>query len=185
MTDHDPSHDPDFDPSQSGSSERFWVLLLDGEPFGMIQGGPTRSGRAAYAATAGMAGVGWRASGPSPEASVDALHQILIERDQQHRTGAGPDRSRFQVGQAIWDAPAERALPSVRIKHARSVLGMTQARFADELGVTRETVARWETDARKPDAPVWLALRELARRHNLWPTKVVTVTYRGEIEEIT
>lgn len=37
------------------------------------------------------------------------------------------------------------------IKKYRKDAGLTQQRFADLIGVARETVGRWEADIRKPD----------------------------------
>ncbi len=54
-------------------------------------------------------------------------------------------------------------IPSVtpgELKRIRSALGLTQGAFAVQLGVYRETVARWETGARRIAEPV----ARLARR---------------------
>jgi putative transcriptional regulator len=47
------------------------------------------------------------------------------------------------------------------IKELRRSLGYTQARLAEELGVTPNTVARYERDEFKPSAPVQKLLRML------------------------
>ena len=46
------------------------------------------------------------------------------------------------------------------IKKLRKRLGMTQQELADKIGVDRVTVARWETEQKKPSN---LAKRQLAR----------------------
>lgn len=49
------------------------------------------------------------------------------------------------------------------LKRIRSALGLTQAAFAAELGVYRETVARWETGSRRIAEPVARLARRLVR----------------------
>jgi len=46
------------------------------------------------------------------------------------------------------------------IKELREKLGMTQQELADKVGVDRVTVARWETEQKRPSQ---LARRQLAR----------------------
>lgn len=46
---------------------------------------------------------------------------------------------------------ATRALPAPQVARAiRRSAGVSQARLATELGVTRATIARWESAARSP-----------------------------------
>jgi putative transcriptional regulator len=47
------------------------------------------------------------------------------------------------------------------IKELRRLLGYTQARLAEELGVTPNTVARYERDEFKPSPPVRKLLKML------------------------
>ncbi len=49
------------------------------------------------------------------------------------------------------------------LKRIRSALGLTQAAFAAELGVYRETVARWEIGTRRIAEPVARLARRLLR----------------------
>ena len=55
-------------------------------------------------------------------------------------------------------------MDSEQLKQARKALGVTQARLAEQLGVTVGTVARWEMPANLGRWPVphW-AIRELRR----------------------
>lgn len=46
------------------------------------------------------------------------------------------------------------------IKKLRKKLGITQQELADQIGVDRVTVARWETEQKRPSQ---LARRQLAR----------------------
>jgi len=48
------------------------------------------------------------------------------------------------------------------IKELRKTLGYTQARLAEEVGVTPNTVARYERDEFKPSPPVLKLLKLLA-----------------------
>lgn len=52
----------------------------------------------------------------------------------------------------------------------RQQLGMSREEFAQELGVVRTTVERWEKAQKKPRSYLENALRELAYRHKIaWP----------------
>ena len=48
-----------------------------------------------------------------------------------------------------------------QIKEVRKSLGYTQARLAEELGLTPNTIARYERDELKPSPPVLKLLRLL------------------------
>ncbi len=48
------------------------------------------------------------------------------------------------------------------IKELRKTLGYTQARLAEEIGVTPNTVARYERDEFRPSPPVLKLLKLLA-----------------------
>lgn len=60
-----------------------------------------------------------------------------------------------------------RRMPSPAVRRAiREAAGVTQQRIADEIGVHRMTVARWESGARQPkgaDASAYAALLEQLR----------------------
>lgn len=45
-------------------------------------------------------------------------------------------------------------MTGAQIKELRKLLGYTQAKLAEELGVTSNTVARYERDEFKPSSPV-------------------------------
>lgn len=68
----------------------------------------------------------------------------------------------------VGEVQAARCLPPPRLaREIRAAAGVSQARLADELGVQRVTVARWETGARRPRGANLLAyvslLEELRR----------------------
>jgi len=48
-----------------------------------------------------------------------------------------------------------------QIKELRKLLGYTQAKLAEEIGVTSNTVARYERDEFKPSSPVQKILKML------------------------
>jgi putative transcriptional regulator len=52
-------------------------------------------------------------------------------------------------------------MTGAEIKGLRKRLGYTQARLAEELGVTANTVARYERDELKPSPPVMKLLKLL------------------------
>lgn len=52
-------------------------------------------------------------------------------------------------------------MTGAEIKELRKILGYTQARLAEEIGVTPNTVARYERDEFKPSPPVMKLLRLL------------------------
>ena len=54
---------------------------------------------------------------------------------------------------------------SVRVLRQR--LGMSQEKFAAEIGVSFSTVNRWENAHHAPSRLSWRAVWELARRHGL------------------
>ena len=54
-----------------------------------------------------------------------------------------------------------------RVRAVRQRLGMSQERFAAEIGVSFSTVSRWENAHRKPSPLSWRAVQELARRLGL------------------
>jgi len=52
-------------------------------------------------------------------------------------------------------------MTSTQIKELRKSLGYTQARLAEEVGLTPNTIARYERDELKPSPPVLKLLRLL------------------------
>jgi transcriptional regulator with XRE-family HTH domain len=50
------------------------------------------------------------------------------------------------------------------LKRLRLRLDLTQTELADQLGVARNTVTRWETGARKIAPPIAIAIRAVAQR---------------------
>jgi putative transcriptional regulator len=52
-------------------------------------------------------------------------------------------------------------MTGTEIKELRKILGYTQARLAEEVGVTPNTVARYERDEFKPSPPVMKLLKLL------------------------
>jgi DNA-binding transcriptional regulator YiaG len=54
-------------------------------------------------------------------------------------------------------------IKGVEIKKLRARMGLTQVQLAADLGVTENTVARWERDEMKMSEPAVRLLRSLAR----------------------
>ena len=54
-----------------------------------------------------------------------------------------------------------------RVRAVRQRLGMSQEKFAAEIGVSFSTVSRWENAHNEPSALSWRAIQGLARRHGL------------------
>jgi putative transcriptional regulator len=52
-------------------------------------------------------------------------------------------------------------MTGTEIKELRKILGYTQARLAEEVGVTPNTIARYERDEFKPSPPVLKLLKIL------------------------
>ena len=52
-------------------------------------------------------------------------------------------------------------MTGIQIKELRKSLGYTQARLAEEVGLTPNTIARYERDELKPSPPVLKLLRLL------------------------
>ncbi|EWT05051.1 hypothetical protein N864_07620 [Intrasporangium chromatireducens Q5-1] len=62
----------------------------------------------------------------------------------------------------ITEVKARRRLPSPSLaRELRRSAGLSQARIAKELGVTRVTVARWESGTRSPRGSLMVAYVEL------------------------
>jgi transcriptional regulator with XRE-family HTH domain len=55
-------------------------------------------------------------------------------------------------------------LTPAELKRLRLRLDLTQTELADQLGVARNTVTRWETGARKIAPPIAIAIRAVAQR---------------------
>src|SRR5207244_13041290 len=53
------------------------------------------------------------------------------------------------------------------VRALRQRLGLSQEKFAAEIGVSFSTVSRWENAHRKPSPLSWRAVQELARRLGL------------------
>lgn len=62
--------------------------------------------------------------------------------------------------------PMARSISARELKERRAKLGLTQAQLAQQMGVTWNTVARWETDQRRipPMAAILLAYIERSTR---------------------
>lgn len=56
----------------------------------------------------------------------------------------------------------QEAVTPERIRKLREALGLTQKEMAEELGITRVTIARWETGTAKPKGLYLKALQGLA-----------------------
>jgi putative transcriptional regulator len=52
-------------------------------------------------------------------------------------------------------------MTGIQIKSLRKALGYTQAKLAEEVGVTANTIARYERDELKPSPPVLKLLKLL------------------------
>jgi DNA-binding transcriptional regulator YiaG len=52
------------------------------------------------------------------------------------------------------------------VKKLRTQIGMSQAQFADALGVSQSLVTHWETGRRQPSPGLALQIVNLARKHN-------------------
>jgi putative transcriptional regulator len=59
-----------------------------------------------------------------------------------------------------------RKLSPIEVKNLRINLGMTQALFADVLGVTKKAVEAWEAGAKNPSGPV-LRMFEILEKESL------------------
>ncbi len=74
-----------------------------------------------------------------------------------------------------------------KIKEYRKNLGMTQNQLAENLGISRNTVARWETNSVRPDS--WqmleLALKQLTSEKNRkYSRQFVEETYREIMQNV-
>jgi putative transcriptional regulator len=58
-------------------------------------------------------------------------------------------------------------MTAAQIKELRKSLGYTQARLAEEVGLTPNTIARYERDELKPSPPVLKLLRLLELSNDL------------------
>jgi putative transcriptional regulator len=58
-------------------------------------------------------------------------------------------------------------MTGIQIKELRKSLGYTQARLAEEVGLTPNTIARYERDELKPSPPVLKLLRLLELSNDL------------------
>jgi len=58
----------------------------------------------------------------------------------------------------------EKSLNPLKIKTIRKKYGMTQAAFADLLGVVYKTYCSWELGVRRPSSPGY-ALLQIAEKH--------------------
>ncbi len=65
-------------------------------------------------------------------------------------------------GTIIWDNAAVKAL--------RKHMGLTQAKFSQELGVRRQTVSEWESGLYSPDRSTAKHLERVAQSSNFSPT---------------
>jgi putative transcriptional regulator len=52
-------------------------------------------------------------------------------------------------------------MTGAEIKNLRKALGYTQAKLAEEIGITANTIARYERDELKPSSPVLKLLKLL------------------------
>jgi len=103
-----------------------------------------------------------RRKGAWEKLNHDAIGDAVTEIDPDHIT----DRmnaylqSQWSVGyfHALAGAPLS---PSIDIKAIRKERGMTQSQFAEALGVSAVTVARWETGASKPSDANLVKIREV------------------------
>lgn len=66
------------------------------------------------------------------------------------------------MNQLVEEVRATRALPTPALARAiRQAAGVSQQRLADELGVGRVTVTRWESGERRPRGPLAVAYAQL------------------------
>ena len=65
---------------------------------------------------------------------------------------------RREAGAIIWNQQS--------IKQLRKVMGLTQAQFAEELGVRRQTVSEWETGVYEPERSTAKHLERIAQQQN-------------------
>ncbi|MWJ18488.1 XRE family transcriptional regulator [Clavibacter michiganensis subsp. michiganensis] len=64
----------------------------------------------------------------------------------------------------ISEVVASRRLPTPALARAiRETAGVSQARIAEELGVTRMAVSRWERGTRRPRGPLLIAYAAVLR----------------------
>lgn len=55
----------------------------------------------------------------------------------------------------------------MRVKEIRAKLGMTQTEFANELGVSRQSISNWERDNFKPTKVVQKLINKLCEEKNV------------------
>lgn len=100
------------------------------------------------------------ASALQAAAWIQAGYQVKsIDFDQKSVTFA-PFQAEYNVqrvdGMILWNQSAIRAL--------RKHLGLTQAKFAEEMGVRRQTVSEWETGVYEPNRSTAKHLGLLAKQ---------------------
>jgi len=79
-----------------------------------------------------------------------------------------PELTRADLGRALRRSQRQRIirgdLRSGDVAALRKFIGVTQAQFAEALGISVHTLRNWEQDRRKPEGPA-LALLRVAARH--------------------
>ena len=70
------------------------------------------------------------------------------------------------IGEKVWVRSRFDELLGRRLWLARGLARMTQAEAGDALGVTRETVAKWEMGVRRPGLPM---IRKLTKTYGITP----------------
>ena len=84
-------------------------------------------------------------------------HGSIPELDESAFAKAMPRRQRERLMRGKFETGAD-------IVTLRRFIGLTQAAFAEALGISVATLRNWEQDRRKPEGPA-LALLRIAARH--------------------
>ncbi len=100
----------------------------------------------------------------------DRLIAGLTEFRDALRRGKAPS-SRFTVRSLTLDlTPGDYDAPAVRA--TRQLLGVSQAVFAQFLGVSADAVQAWEQGTRTPSGPARRFMDEIRRDPRLWRTRI-------------
>ena len=90
---------------------------------------------------------------PSPKKTADpevtAFHRDLLESVRQMRTGKAARKTRVKVPE---------------VASARQASGLTQAQFAELLGISVRTLQKWEQGEREPSGAARSLIR-IAQKH--------------------
>lgn len=87
----------------------------------------------------------------------NVMSMDIPELTAKQFAGAMPARTRKRLMLGRFESGAD-------ISALRRFVGLTQAQFAEALGISVHTLRNWEQDRRRPDGPA-IALLRIAARH--------------------